>query len=110
MENNDKKDDAKNQIKNEPLIKKFSKIKTALQELERTYAKDEDIDVEIFDSKAYLYLGNFSRSIFINSTVEENYSIRDSHKTGLQSFITSEEVVGYIVEQVEKFLAEKESR
>jgi hypothetical protein len=99
------------------LVERFSKINLVLRDLKQTYSKDEDIDIEVYDNiSAYLTMGPdtelYSRDIFIElSDLGEGFRIRDSEYDYEDTiFDETEGVVDYIVEQVGKYLADRESQ
>ena len=120
---------------------KFSYIKATLQELKHTYAKDKDIDIEVFKSAAVLVLRNsitFATTIIfidvrdralhpeslfppdyivdkqetyshlpINIKEEKNNHHRGDYYT--EEFDSPDQLIDYIIENVGRFLAERES-
>jgi hypothetical protein len=96
------------------LAEKFLIIKKTLQELQITYAKDEDIDIAVSKLSACLTLGKYSdyskREISISpSRYDDGFLVTDSHDDDYKNYNCSEKVIDNIVERVGKFLAERDS-
>jgi hypothetical protein len=114
---NDEKEKAKEakRKENELLVERFFTIKTALEELELTYARDEDIDVSVSERSACLILGKYSTYEQRKLQIEPNpycegFYVHGFHDAERRNFDHSEEVVDYIIALVGKFLAERESK
>ncbi len=106
----------KKRKREKPYIERFSKIKPSLQELKQIYSKDEDINVEIDSFSAHLTIRGgwelLERNIDVYpGDLDEKFDITDSkYHYENKEFNKPEETIDYIVEQVGKFLAERESR
>ena len=115
LKDESKKAEEKKRKAEEPYIERFLQIKPSLLELKHAYSNDEDINVEIDDFSACLaFRGEsdlLSRDIHIDlGDFDESFHITDSkYHYDDKEFNKPEEAINYIVEQLGKFLAERES-
>jgi hypothetical protein len=63
--------------KDELFIKKFSRIKSTLQELQDNYSNDENISIFVEDYTADLQLGEVELKIFTGTDDSNDYRIWD---------------------------------
>jgi|FLOH01.1.fsa_nt_gi hypothetical protein len=120
LKDDKKKAEEKNRKENELMAERFLIIKKTLQELKIAYAKDEDIDIAVSELSACLTLGKFSSysqkkiNIYTNRN-DDGFHINygDDYPYDFneynENYNCSEKVIDYIVEQVGKFFAERDS-
>lgn len=114
------KAEEKKRKENELMTERFLIINKALKELKITYAKDKGINIAVSELSALLTLGEssdysrrtinihpdrYGKGFYIIDGFEDRYESNE-HET----FNCSEKVIDFIIEEVGKFLAERESR
>ena len=104
-----KKKEEEKKKKDELFIKKFSRIKSTLQELQDNYSNDENISIFVEDYTADLQLGEVELKIFTETDDSNDYRIWDDRDEKNYYFKDPGEVINYIIQAIGKFLAERES-
>ena len=104
-----KKKEEEKKKKDELFIKKFSRIKSTLQELQNNYSNDENISIFVEDYTADLQLGEAELKIFTETDDSNDYRIWDDRDEKNYYFKGPGEVINYIIQAIGKFLAERES-
>ena len=111
-EEKQRKEEEKQRKENELIIKNFSRIKSALQEIGDTYLSDEDIGMEINTSHAVLRYGK--KFLYITTktdTPKKQYLIingRDREGSYPKNYFADpEETIDYIIHKIGVFLAER---
>ena len=103
----------KQEKRNEPGREIISQITPELQELKKSYLKDEEIDIKILDMSISLIFGNpFTpdKKIFITPTSSgKNYTIDSPDEDDVQLLNRPEEVIDYVIKKIGEFLATRES-
>ena len=104
-----KKKEEEKKKKDELFIKKFSRIKSTLQELQDNYSNNENISIFVEDYTADLQLGEVELKIFTETYDSNDYRIWDDRDEKNYYFKDPDEVINYIIQAIGKFLAERES-
>jgi hypothetical protein len=104
-----KKKEEEKKKKDELFIKKFSRIKSTLQELQDNYSNDENISIFVEDYTADLQLGEVELKIFTETDDSNDYRIWDDRDEKNYYFKDPGKVINYIIQAIGKFLAERES-